>query len=257
MWSWPTIARLRASGCALLVLLAASAVGCATPPKLVSVPSSGAVTAIGEKDTGRVGFRNITDEGVAPTFLPFEREGTLAQSGEGLLGDRVFRENAHSLVEGCRWQSKGRVCELIMLPDGKYLGGGISWVVGSRKATPRASGWAAEGSFARTMFRANGESSLVAHVEPVITRIFHCRFSDAGPRCLQAALPKEAASFRLLAAMTVRDGEANHEVLWLGSQTPVAGTGGAFSAPDTIKDIYRCETTEESTEVSCKMATLR
>ena len=257
MPSDPVTARVRLIVRASAVLLAASAVGCSKPPKLVSVPSSAAVTTIGEKDSGHVVFRNLTDEGLAPTFLPFEREGTLAQSGEGLLGDRVFRENAHSLVEGCRWQSKGRICELVVLPDGKYLGGGVSWVIGSRRATPRASGWAAQGSLTTTASGANGESHLVVHVEPVIARIFHCRFSDTGPRCLQAVLPKEIAGFFLLAAMTVHDGEVRREVVWLGSQTPVAGTGGAFTAPETVKGVYRCETTEESTEINCKIAALR
>ena len=70
-------------------------------------------------------------------------------------------------------------------------------------------------------------------------------------------LPKEIAGFFLLAAMTVHDGEVRREVVWLGSQTPVAGTGGAFTAPETVKGVYRCETTEESTEINCKIAALR
>lgn len=240
-----------------IALLTGTGFGCAKPPRLVSVPSSAAATVKGEKETGHTIFRNQTEEGIAPTLLPFEREGTLAQSGEGLLGDRIFRENAFSLVEGCRWQSKGRICELVTLPDGKYLGGGISWVIGDRKATPRAGGWAAQAVFTMTIVGQNGDAHLVAHTEPIIARLFHCRFTDAGPRCLQATLPADVAGFFLLAAMTIRDGDAKTEVVWLGSQTPVAGTGGLFSAPETLKDIFRCETTEQSNEVSCKKAALR
>jgi len=235
---------------------AVAGAGCAAPPAVVSVPVSAAVTNRNEKAVGLAEFANLTDQGLTPALIPFTRTSTLAQSGEGLLGDRLFRENEHGLIEGCRWVQNGRTCNLVTLPDGKYLGGGgAHWIVrDGAAATPRAGGWVVSGTVP-TVIPA-GDSILVHLSMPAFSgKVLHCRFSDAGPTCISATLAPDTTSYIVLGVLSLRDGEASREVLWVGAVVPRAE--GFYWGPPDVKAIYRCETSEESTDIKCQIATLR
>lgn len=247
----------RAKAGVLAAFLILEGVGCAEPQILVTVPTKGAAAARGKKAKGDTKFMMLGSEGMSPAILPFERDGTFAQSGEGTLGDRVFRENPFSMVEGCRWVEKGRICNLAKLPGGGYLGGGVSWIIPrNAAATPRAGGWVARGilhSANSSVFDANAASALS---DVFSGEVFHCRFSDDGPVCFPAVTEQGQRSHVLLGVHSLRDGDKVSDVLWLATFGETTSEPGG-EAGRGVKDIYRCETSEEATEVTCKKAAVR
>lgn len=248
---------------ATAAVLALAAAGCAEPIRVVSVPKEPARTEIDRKGTGTATFRFLQGETSTPAGIPgftFEHVATLAQSGEGTLGDRVFREDEHSMLEGCRWVAKGRVCQLVTLPDGKYLGGGVDWIIPEdAPATPRSGGWLARGLFMSATRAVTGIDTAASVVRPpsetvFVGSLYHCRFADAGPVCLPVKLETEATGYALLGAFSLRDGAARREVLWLGVFQPDLAASSDVAL--AVTEIHRCETTEDSTDITCKRARL-
>lgn len=246
------------------VALALGAGGCAEPIRIVSVPSSPARAALGEKGTGTNHFL-VMQGGEPRPIVGYAQEhvATLAQSGEGTLGDRVFRENEHSMLEGCRWVAKGRVCNLVVLPDGTYLGGGVTWLVpDGAPATPRSSGWLARGIFVRpaatTGLTGTRQQNAVNSLAPVLMgQIYHCRFADSGPTCLPLSVTTPTTGYTVFGTFSLKDGDKRREVIWIGIFGEMAaGVDGGASAMG-VSQVQRCETTEDESEVTCKQATLR
>lgn len=242
----------------LLVVVgsALASVGCAEPLSVAAFPTEAAVAPRGKKDVGKVEYAAVGETKFV--HLGLGHAGTLAQSGEGSLGDRLFRESPEGFVEGCRYVAKGRVCQLAALSDGTFLGGGVAWIVpkGGR-ATPRASGWAMRGIAMNPTAGVTEEQRKINALSAIFFgRGFHCRFADEGPVCLDVPATKEGFGYAILGALSVRDGATTKEVVWLGIFGEMRSA--AFSADALgIREIQRCETSEESTAVVCKQVTMK
>ncbi|CAN5555980.1 hypothetical protein BH09MYX1_BH09MYX1_10750 [soil metagenome] len=228
--------------------------GCAPPVHLISVSSRPAEAGFGSKETGDVRFMAV--EGDEPTALvSLEHTGTLAQSGEGTLGDRLFREDEYGFVEACRWVAHGNVCQLVKTDDGEYLSS-VSWIIPAHsKATPKMSGWVAKGVFLAASSRLDAEGQRVNSLAPVLVgRAFHCRFPNEGPQCIEVPATKKTFGYTLLGTFSLVEGGVTHEVLWVGlfAEVTAPGADRAFG----IREIQRCETTEDSPQIDCKPVTL-
>jgi hypothetical protein len=242
---------------ALVAVLAAS--GCAPPLNFVPVPVEPASTHANEKRVGTTRLQPVRGDELVqelpPGLVPTGLSSTLAQSGQGSLGDRLFRLDAFGFLEGCRWVPKGRVCDLVTLPDGTFFGGSVHWVVPSAAAaTPRASGWVAQGTFFAASFASgSGANADVGLRTPVLLgRAYHCRFADAGPQCIPVPVTSTALGFAILGSFSLHDGPAQREVLWIGL-LPVGNTGTSLE----IRELHRCETTEDANEVICKLVSMK
>ncbi len=245
-----------------IVISATLASGCADPLRIVSVPREPARTGVGDKASGTAAFMVLEGDRPRPELgVTIEHVATLAQSGDGGLGDRVFRENEHSLLEGCRWVAKGRVCNLVHLPDGKFLGGGVDWVIPKgAAATARAGGWLARGVFMSPAFAVGGtffyvDTNKVQATPVFVGDLYHCRFADAGPTCIPLKLETSTTGYVLLGAFSLKDGDRRDEVLWVGlfDATPGVEGGDALG----VKEIQRCTTREDLGEVTCKKASMQ
>jgi hypothetical protein len=234
---------------------------CSGPALAVApLPAKPADAPLARKGVGTVRFVVVRGDRLEPEATPTvfagELSATLAQSGEGTLGDRLFRLDKHSLLEGCRYVPKGRVCELVTLPDGTFLGGNVHWLVpDGAEATARAGGWVARGTFLPPSGRLDAEARAVNSLMPVLVgQAFHCRFADKGPRCLPVPATATAVGYTPLGVFTLRDGAARRDVIWLGlfgdaAAAPVAGA----SAQLGIRELHRCETGDDADEVTCKL----
>ena len=239
----------------LLAALALPLTACGPKIGIATVPTKPAVAPYGAKSSGQVAFLNLRDDQPVG-LLAFEHTGTLAQSGEGTLGDRIFREDEYGFAEACRWVAKGRICQLVPLPGGGWLGG-AHWIVppGS-KATPRASGWVAQGVFFNPSSGIDKDAMAVNRLAPVLMgRAFHCRFPNEGPVCIEVPSTKKTFGYTILGTFTLADGATTHEVLWLGLFGEVAQPG--VDRALGIREIQRCETTEDSPTIDCKPVTLK
>lgn len=238
---------------------------CASPTiALAPLPAKPAAAPYAHKGVGTVRFVVVRGDRLEPGENPMvfsgELSATLAQSGEGTLGDRVFRLNKHALLEGCRYVPKGRVCELVMLPDGTYLGGNVHWLVPTdAEASMRGGGWVAQGTFLPPSGRLDDEARAVNSLMPVlIGRAYHCRFAEGGPRCLPVPATAAAVGYTPLGVFSLRSGDIRRDVIWLG----LFGTVGETPAPGVdpqlgIKELHRCETADGANEVVCKLVASR
>lgn len=223
--------------------------------RVASVATRPAVAAHNQKSTGEVGFLSIRgDEPVGLLWLT--HAGTLAQTGDGTLGDRLFREDEYGFVEACRWVAKGRICELVTLPDGQPLGGGHWIVPAGAKATPKMSGWVAEGIFYAPSSGLSQDAMAVNSLAPIlIGRAYHCRFADEGAKCIEVPATAKTSGYTILGSFSLIDGSTTREVLWVGIFGDVAAPG--VDRALGIREIQRCETTEDSPDINCKPVTLR
>jgi len=229
--------------------------GCAEPLRVVGVPTSPAAAPRGAKETGEVGYLAIRGDEVRGAG--FVHAGTLAQSGEGPLGDWLFRESPEGFVEACRYRARGRVCQLVPLSDGSYLGGGVSWIVPkAARSTPRASGWVAAGLEVKAAAGLSREAAIVNSLSTIfLGRAYHCRFGDDLPVCLDVPATREGIGYAVLGVLSLQEGPTRKEVAWLGLFGEM--TRGARSPELGIREIQRCETTEEASQVTCKLVTMK
>jgi hypothetical protein len=222
---------------ALVPIVACSlTAGCVHPSVAPSQPL--AVAPAMSKVAVRAELVEITATGLAVVAA----DSTLAQSGEGPLGDRVFRTDPHGMLEGCRYVASGRICELVTLPDGSLLGGALRWMLQpDAPATPRAAGWVVR---LNPLLALNAGGFLAGD-------IFYCRFTDTGPACL--AVPTAVLSiFEPLGVFSLAVGEQRTDVLWIEIR-PSMAVGSVATRPGVIT---RCETTEDAPEVLCEVAAL-
>jgi hypothetical protein len=235
--------------------LLSCAAGCSSPLRVVPLAVRPAETGKGDKATGEVAFLAL--KGDEQASLSGAHAGTLAQSGEGSLGDRLFREDEYGFVEACRYVAKGRVCDLITLDDGTHLGGGVHWIVPKgAAATPRAGGWVAQGMFLTPTNRVDRDGVAVRSLAPVLFgRAFHCRFTDTGAKCMPVPATSKTAGYTLLCTFSLEDGGVRREVLWVGifGEVPQVGTVDPALG---IKELHRCETTED-TDVRCQLVSMK
>src|SRR5262249_36496545 len=136
----------------------------------------------------------------------------------------------------------------------------LTWVIPlGASATPRAGGWVAQGAFLQPTATLDLRAGAMAvnSLSPIlIGRAFHCRFGDKGPRCVP--LPKMTGAMALLAAFTLQDGDAQREVLWVGQfgqMQPLPGDDPNVSLG--IREVTRCETTEDSETITCKPVAMK
>ncbi len=240
-----------------LSILFALASGCSEPVHAAYLPISPAGTGLHEKSTGLVRVQLMRGEepvagGISPKFA-----GNMAQSGDGTLGDRLFRLDPHGLLEGCQYVPSGRVCNFVTLPDGTILGGSLHWILSGHTATPRAGGWVAQGAFLQAPVGVDEQGKPLAQRSPVLVgRAFHCRFAEGGPRCLPVPATDKSLVFAALGAFSLRDGDVRRDVLWVGTlavDAPVNPNPMAYE----IRVLHRCETTEDSDSVTCKVAAMK
>jgi hypothetical protein len=239
----------------LLATLALALAGCAPKVRIASVPTAPARAGYLAKSTGKVAFLDLRDDRPV-ALLSFGHEGTLAQSGEGTLGDRLFREGEHGFAEACRWVAKGRICQLVPLPGGGWLGG-AHWIVPvGAAATPKASGWVAQGVFFNPSSGLDRDAMAVNSLAPVLLgRAFHCRFPNEGPVCIEVPATAKTIGYTILGTFSLADGGVRREVIWLGSFGDVQQPG--VDRALGIRQIQRCETTEDSPTIDCKPVTLK
>ena len=247
-----------------MVFTAVASMGCgSTEIRVAPVPvTRGAANAdLLEKTTGTIAYATLRD-GVLSADHPWigSHEGTLAQSGEGPLGDRLFREDEYGFVEGCHWAPKGHVCKLALLPDNSVLGGGVHWIIpADAKATPAASGWVAQGLFTRFQNVMDRDPKLGALwlSTVLIGRAYHCRFTNDEPRCLEVPVTRKEVGYVPLGTFSLQEGDVRREVLWIGIFGETAGVVLGNDAALAIKEVHRCETTENANGVDCKPVAMR
>jgi hypothetical protein len=243
--------------------LALALAGCARP-EVVAVTRTAAVAPLHGKGIGTVRLQALTSRGELEPYVdlvsPGGRRSNVAQSGNGPLGDRLFRLDEHELLEGCRWVASGRICNLVTLPDGTVLGGSLNWMIPeAATATPGAGGWVTRGVVLEEHLRAaaSGAKELsLRDISVVVGQVYHCRFTDAGPRCLAAPVTDKARPFVPLASLSLRDGAATRDVLWIGLVAPPPGSV-VFAAATNIQEVHRCETRDDASEVTCKLTAMK
>lgn len=252
-----------------LAFLVALTQGCGHPATMVAMPETPAIASAHSKAVGTARFHSLSANG---ELGPAEQAGgssiavdaTAAQSGDGTLGDRVFRLDAHGFLEGCRYVAFGRICNLATLPDGKtVLGGTLNWFIPKGTGdSPGSGGFLANGLVqhaAPTTDHAAAEERVVSNAPFNIGQWYHCRFTKLGPRCFPVSNDAGTSTMAGLAVATIRDGEARRDVIWLGLVEPAAVQ--TFLAnpvlPMSFRELRRCEANDDSDGVTCRTVTMR
>jgi hypothetical protein len=147
-----------------------------------------------------------------------------------------------------------------MLPDGSVLGGSLHWMIpAGAPATKNAGGWVLQGTFMVAGARLDRDTQAASSLAPVlIGSAFYCRFTDAGPKCIPVKVANQTIAITALAAFSLQDGDAQRDVLWLGvfGAMPMPGQSAQDIAMG-VREIHRCETSDEENEVKCKLATMK
>jgi hypothetical protein len=244
---------------ALGALLPALA-GC-SHPELVVMARDPAAAAAHTKQIGTASAYALDDGALGPAENAGGFSGptpsNAAQSGDGPLGDRVFRVDTHGFLEGCRYVAHGRICNLATLPDGKTaIGGALTWLIpGGAPATPGAGAWVAQGIRIGAA-KPDDPAPIAPAPGPsfVSGQWFHCRFEAEGPRCLPVPeIDGPAMGTIGIAAFSLSDAGKQKDVIWLASAeltlVPLIA-GGPFTSLQ-FHELRRCETSDDLDRVIC------